>query len=417
LYADYSLWRAALTGEDLASARTYSETLVYFPLEALHPTNERLLDYAAQVIPQLYEAQLWDRPRVLNVVSFLVWQHHGAASVERLLTQLGQRYPAEPDWPFYLAELYQRQGDLVQARAVYEQVLAMDPEYAPAYLRLGMVAEASCAERSASCEGLQEAIRWYNAYHDRRPDDLSGLIKLAETYTALGRPEAALFQREFDARIDDRRIVAELLGLPVTDVTLGSNQVENAGFEEWLAGRPNMWAWWTMFNREPFGDAAFAGGSDGLPPFARRGATRIDGLWVQMRQDKSPARAGFWYWDKAGRALQPINLSDGEPYVFSFDYRTVRLAAGAARAWVSDDPDVLWAGYHGLPATDGAWHHFVAVGWNRAGAKGAIYPLLSSFGPGSVVYDNVGLRPVELSARAAVASSEARFRVIAGDHQ
>jgi hypothetical protein len=77
----------------------------------------------------------------------------------------------------------------------------------------------------------------------------------------------------------------------------------------------------------------------------------------------------------------------------------------------------LWAGYHGLPATDGAWHHFAAVGWNRADAKRAIYPLLSSFGVGSVAYDNVGLRPVELTAGATATPSAARFWVTAGDYQ
>ena len=101
------------------------------------PTDERLLEYAAQVIPKLLEKGMWDREKTLNVVSYLVWQHNTAAGVVQLLEDLSARYPTQPDWPFYLAELYHRRGDLDQAETAYEQVLQIDPEYAQGYLRLG----------------------------------------------------------------------------------------------------------------------------------------------------------------------------------------------------------------------------------------------------------------------------------------
>ena len=142
LYANYHLWKQARQDGDLEAAAAYSETLTYFPLEAVQPTDERLLDYVAQVIPSLLEDGLWDREKTLNVVSFLVWQHNGAVGVERLLEYLTARYPSEPDWPFYLAELYHRQGDLERAELAYRQVLAVDSEYAQAYLRIGMLYEA-----------------------------------------------------------------------------------------------------------------------------------------------------------------------------------------------------------------------------------------------------------------------------------
>ena len=153
LYATYNLYRLAETAGDADAATTYSETLVYFPLEAVHPTDERLLGYVAEAIPALLEDGLWDRDKTLNVVSFLVWQHNGAAGVERLLEQLSERHPAEPDWSFYLAELYHRRGDLDRAEAAYQQVLAVDPEYAQAYLRLGMVAEEEEEERGGQGAG------------------------------------------------------------------------------------------------------------------------------------------------------------------------------------------------------------------------------------------------------------------------
>jgi tetratricopeptide (TPR) repeat protein len=141
LYANYHLWRRALQSGDLAGATVYSETLTYFSLEAVHPADERLLEYAADVIPALLEDGLWDRERTLNVVSFLVWQHNQAAGTARLLERLIERYPAEPEWSFYLAELYHRRGDLDQAEASYRRVLDIDPNYAQAYLRMGMIYE------------------------------------------------------------------------------------------------------------------------------------------------------------------------------------------------------------------------------------------------------------------------------------
>jgi len=146
LYANYHLWMQARQDGDLGAAAVYSETLTYFPLEAVHPADERLLDYAAEAIPSLLEEGLWDRDKTLNVASFLVWQHHGAAGVEQLLEQLIERYPTDPDWPFYLAELYHRRGDLDRAEAAYRQVLALDQNYAPAYLRIGMLYEARAEE-------------------------------------------------------------------------------------------------------------------------------------------------------------------------------------------------------------------------------------------------------------------------------
>jgi len=146
LYANFHLWKQAQEAGDVQAAAAYSETLTYFPLEAVDPTDERLLGYAAQVIPKLLEEGVWDREKTLNVVSYLVWQHNTAAGVVQLLEGLTARYPAQPDWPFYLAELYHRRGALDQAETAYKQALQIDSEYAQAYLRLGMIYEAWAEE-------------------------------------------------------------------------------------------------------------------------------------------------------------------------------------------------------------------------------------------------------------------------------
>ena len=138
----------AQQSSDRVSAATYSETLVYFALQAIHPYDDRLLDYAAEVLLALLDEGLWDRDKILNVVSFLVWQHNGAAGVKQLLEQMIERYPAEPDWPFYLSGLYHRRGELDQAEAIYRQVLGLYPNYAQAYLRMGMLYEARAEEET-----------------------------------------------------------------------------------------------------------------------------------------------------------------------------------------------------------------------------------------------------------------------------
>jgi len=295
---------------------------------------------------------------------------------------------------------------------------------------------------------LQEAAAWYNRYHALAPDDLLSLKKLAEVCTALEDPStglrtgagvedescreaaervmrehegvgeweiydspAAALRETLEACTDDRRIVAELLGVPLEDVELGPNLVENGGFEDWVDGRPEWWSWSAMFSREPFRPANFAGGAEGLLAIEGQQAARVDGFWIQRWEDKSLARAGFWQWDEMVRGLRPITLTMNVPYVLSFYYRTTRVPEGRATVWVSGEPDVFWAHDHGLPSTEEGWCHFVAVGWNRSDAEAAICPLVRSFAAGCAEFDNVQVRPIGLPDEATVEVGEARFWV------
>jgi tetratricopeptide (TPR) repeat protein len=445
LYVNHHLWQAARDAGDVGAVAVYSRTLAYFPLEAVNPTDVRLLDSGAEVIPSLLDEGLWDQDKTLNTVSFLVWQHNGAVGVERLLEQLVERHPTDPDWLFYLAELYNRRGDLDHAKAVYRQVQALDPAYAQAYLRLGMVAEAqsrisnlsSQAPISRSQEQLKDAARWYGQYHALVSDDLLGLKRLAEVCTALeqagaddescrqaalrvsgfvsqveGKPETSNLELEsspaatllgaLEVRTGDRYIVADLLGVPVEDVLLGPKLMKNEGFEEWLNRRPRWWGWVSWFSRGSLNAAAFAGGADDLNSFDGRWSARVDGLWVQRQEDKRPARAGFWQWDETARAPRPITLTVGIPYVLSFHYRTMRVPDGGAKVWVSDSPDVFRARHYSLPATGGAWYHFAAIGANRSSVEAAIRPIVRSYASGCVEFDDVQMRPIWLPAGSAV---------------
>lgn len=449
LFINYSLWRAALANEDMPSASYYNEALVRFPPGAVQPTDRRLLAYVAQIVPDLLEAGLWDGERGLNVVSFLVWQDDGAARIEQLLKQLIEHYPTEPNWRFYLAEIYHRQGELQQAEIAYQQVLGLDPEYVQVYLRLGMVAEARSQISSPRPETqLETAARWYAQYEEIVPGDLFGLKRLAQVCTMLeearvenencrdaalrvsgsrlqvesgawnlqlGSSPANALERALKARSDVRQVVGNLIDVPTENVELGPNLLENGGFEEWVGHGPMKWVWWTMFDREPYDDAAFSGGRDRLLYFEGRAAARVDGLWVQHQEGRSPARSGFWQWNETEQALRPVTLNSGEFYVFSFDYRTAGMVEGGARVWVSGDPEVFWVGYHSLPATGEAWHRFVAVGWNRSGSEAALYPFVSSFAPGSVAFDGVQVRRIELTGDTTVEAGEVRFCVIGSD--
>lgn len=414
LYTNYHLWKQAQEAADVEAAIAYSETLTYFPLEAIDPTDDRLLDYAVQVMPALLEEGVWAPEKMLNVASYLVWQHNTVASVEQLLENLTARYPAQPDWPFYLAELYHRRGRVERAETAYQQVLQVDPDYAQAYLRLGMVSEESSGR-------LSEATKWYVQYNALAPDDLLGLKCLTETCTALGEAgvgdenciaaakhllrntrylihessdpnlePAAVLQAALATRTDDRRIVAGLLDVPAEAVELGPDLVEDGGFEMWIGDSPEGWEWSSMFNREPFAGAAFLGSREGLTPFEAKRSARIDGLWVEQVEDKSPARAGFWYRGE-------IDVSESIPYLISLSYSTGRKARDRTSAlWLSGE-GVFWRSDLRLTRTDGSWIHFAAVSWNGSHTGTAVRPFFRLFAPGSLMVDNLQIRPVQLS--------------------
>jgi hypothetical protein len=152
-----------------------------------------------------------------------------------------------------------------------------------------------------------------------------------------------------------------------------------------------------------------------LLAFEEQRAARVTGFWVQYQQEKQTARAGFWHASGTEKALQPIMLKPGVPYVFSFYYQTTRVPEGKAAVWVSRDPDVLWGSNRPLPATDGKWFQFVAVGWHRSDIETAIRPLLRSFSPGCVRFDQVELRPINLPEQAVLNTGGTQFLVIGKD--
>lgn len=97
-----------------------------------------------------------------------------------MLERLSVKYPSEADWFFYLAELYHRRVALDQAESVYQQVLEINPDFAPALLRLGMVAEARTQGTGANQIAQKNVmLERYSAYYKQRPSDWLGIKKLA----------------------------------------------------------------------------------------------------------------------------------------------------------------------------------------------------------------------------------------------
>jgi tetratricopeptide (TPR) repeat protein len=383
LYANYCLWRRAREAGDVEAAAMYSETLAYFPLEAINPADDRLLDYVADAVPGLLEERLWDREKTLNVVSFLVWRHHGAAGVERLLERLIERYPSEPDWVFYLAELYHRQGSLAQAKAVYQQVLAVDPAFIQAYLRLGMVAEAGCKSQMASCEGLEEAAGWYKQYNDLAPDDLLGLRKLAEIYETLGRPEATVLREELEARTSGQRIAAELLGVPEQNVELGPNLVENGEFETREGVNPAGWQLGLYLGQAGDG-GLYVAGEDILA--TEGNAIRFVTLWGGLMPDGAMTFAEY-----VGKSFPVTDTK----YLVSLYYCSRYFIEGSGLAFLGDyaRSGGLVLAYYSLPHSGGQWRvvHTLVDG---PSASTSVVPLVRDWGVGQLWVQAFVVRPI-----------------------
>ena len=233
LYANYHLRRIALAAGDQASAGTYERALTHFSLDAVDPTDERWLDYAAGVIPDLLDEGLWDQTVAVNVAALLAWKHPESGAVEDLMKTLAEGQPENADWPFHLAEVYHRRGDLTRAAETYQEVLKRDPAYLPALLRLGMVAEA---------QGVREqALGWYQQYHHDAPEDPVGLEKLTALSEQMGLANASELRSKLSEMLDDRKWVATQLGVAPDDVILGPGLVQNGDFAAWRGNMPADW--------------------------------------------------------------------------------------------------------------------------------------------------------------------------------
>jgi tetratricopeptide (TPR) repeat protein len=382
LYANYHLWQIAVANGDGQAAATHSKTLIFFPLSAISPTDDRLLNYAVEVMPSLLEQELWDRPRLLNVISFLVWQHNDVPAVMYLLQRLIALYPAEPEWPFYLGELYQRRGDWQRAEQTYLQVLSVDSGYLQAYLRLGMVSEGKCRTQRVACKNLATAADWYRRYHELAPNDIMGLYKLVELYEVLGHAEAATLREELIAGTDDNRIVAELLGVPVETVELGENLVLNGDFEEWNDVTPQAWRLGTYLGQSRK-EGLYVAGKDSLTEGVR--AARILTLWGGGVPDGSTTYAEY---------IADAFLTEPKKYFISLRYAS-QYSDGAGLVYLGEytQADGLVLIHSALPHTDAQWV-YIHILTDTSSHSTIVIPLVRNWGVGQLWINALKIRPV-----------------------
>ena len=387
LFAAYQLWRFHRHLGDVTGAEEIAARLRRFGPEAVAVRADldfRRPRYQAQAMARLVEEGLWTPGALERVVADQVARFAEGLEglmVEQLLRELAARRPGLLPWDFYLAELAQRRGEWLRAEAGYRAALSEDPSRSNAYLRLGMVQEA---------QGSPEAAALYREYIRRNPEDLLGLQRWTAACEGKGGPECAEAeeaQRALAERTDDRRIAAELLGLPVEAVALGKNLLPNGGFEDWQGSSPTGWVWSDMSSTPPWSPACFLGLPETLEPWEGRRAARVDGLWAEQGAGQEGARAGYWL-------RESIPLAPGF-YVLSFFYRARLAEGGWVGVWVSERPQVLFAGDQALPDTGGAWRKVVIVAWNGE-AGGAVRPLLRLWGAGEAAFDAVALLPLQL---------------------
>lgn len=375
LYANWRLYR--YYANQTEAANVYQDSIRYFPLKSIALSPDiRLNEYQHRAIVGVATDGLWEPETLSAVIAYRVWQDQSQAT-EDLLQALLAGDQTNGDLGFFLGEMYHRRGEWQAAQRAYKQVLELDPEYAPAYLRLGMIAEAKPLGNPA------EAAGWYEHYHKLIPDDLLGIKKLGDVYEVLDNPAALILQNRFKIRTDDRQIIADLLGLDPHVIELGENVLSNGNFEIWPESHPSHWQWYDMSTQKPFNRAIFAGGKDTLATIELNGA-RVDGLWLQHLEDRSPARGGWWY---DGEIKPEVKQESG--YALSFFYRTESLPDQSLQLWFEHSSQYL-------PNTNGAWQYKVIL-LQDLDADSKIQPLFRIFNSGRFWIDGVTLRPIVLA--------------------
>jgi non-specific serine/threonine protein kinase len=138
---------------------------------------------------------------------------HWLARAVELNQEALARDPSSLDVQFGIAMVYAHQGRLADAKRALLAILQSDPQYYPACMRLGML-----AERAGDSE-LQSAVTWYRRAAELHPHDDDPWRYLAGLYRKLGQVEAAheaalkvieITSRKLEASIDDVVVTSRL---------------------------------------------------------------------------------------------------------------------------------------------------------------------------------------------------------------
>jgi serine/threonine protein kinase/tetratricopeptide (TPR) repeat protein len=123
------------------------------------------------------------------------------------------RDPGSVDVQFGIAMVYCHQGRIAEAKRALLAVLEADPQYFPACMRLGIL-----AERNGDGD-LRSAVPWYRRAAELRPHDDDPWQYLAGLYRKIGQVEAAheaalkvieITSRKLEANLDDVVLLSRL---------------------------------------------------------------------------------------------------------------------------------------------------------------------------------------------------------------
>lgn len=189
----------------------------------------------------------------------------------------------------------------------------------------------------------------------------------------------------------DTGVLAALLRSDAEPQTLGPEQIVNGGFEQPSLVNSVGQGWHASFmsTGRPWNFGLFLVGVDSSRAYQGRAALRVEGIELEQRADREPARAGLWH--------SAIAIPAGAAYAMSFVYTTRGLADNGASFWLGDEPLLAPAGDQYLPAAEGQWRRVTVVAWNRSGKDAAIAPLLRAWGQGSLWVDSVSVRLLSLA--------------------
>jgi tetratricopeptide (TPR) repeat protein len=154
-------------------------------LDSIRPsTDPRAVDYQAQAIVGMRKDNFWSQETQLTILAHQAW-YSDSPTTEILFKHLIELASQDADIWYYLGEYYRRQNKLSLAEDAYQQTINLAPDYSPAYLRLGMMDET----RFKNGEGqawLDEALVWYQKYHQLAPDTPIGFRKLLDLCQSSG---------------------------------------------------------------------------------------------------------------------------------------------------------------------------------------------------------------------------------------
>ncbi|NPV06362.1 MAG: tetratricopeptide repeat protein [Anaerolineae bacterium] len=375
-------------------ADPYRESAVYPPPGGFRVSSDaRLAAFQARGAVRLYSAGYWDAGLMVNTIRYWASQGHPAAVMAA--RELWQSAPEDETWLLAYAEALVRSGLHQEALTLLEEGAAGSPGVLR-WRALAWVEAARRGDRDEYWRGAREALL---AYRAAAPDDLWPLAVLPQVCQRLGAPEEAeRWQADLKRRTEDadREAVAEALQVEAEAVRLGANLVLNGGFELWAGDRPEHWTWSNMATGDPWNLAFYAGGPEEVQALLGASA-RVQGIWRQERQDREPARAGYWLYDQSARALRELKVTPGLTYVVSLDYFTEVGGAVQPTVWLSYADSPCWAGDRRLAPTEGEWRHFTFVCGPAAEGDDPLRPLLRLFGTGTVLFDNLAVREVILA--------------------